>query len=263
MLSPFPGMDPYLEEPGLWPDVHHQLISVARERLNEQIAPKYFARLEERVYIADEDDPDRKWVVPDIHIAERRGRAGPAPASGAAILDVVEPVRIRSQIPPEIHEARIEIRDRGDRTIVAVIEVVSPANKIGGTRGRESFERKRTEIMASASHWVEIDLLRGGSALTPRWGLRPHHYLVHVSRVEDRPDGLAWPIALSQTLPVVPIPLRRGDPDAQLDLQDVLATSYRRASYEFEIDYAKPPVPPLEDTWAEWADRLLREKELR
>jgi hypothetical protein len=27
MPSPFPGMDPYLEAPELWPDVHHRLIS--------------------------------------------------------------------------------------------------------------------------------------------------------------------------------------------------------------------------------------------
>ena len=26
MPSPFPGMDPYLENPGLWPVVHHRLI---------------------------------------------------------------------------------------------------------------------------------------------------------------------------------------------------------------------------------------------
>ena len=34
MPSPFPGMDPYLEEPGLWPDVHHELISGTRALLN-------------------------------------------------------------------------------------------------------------------------------------------------------------------------------------------------------------------------------------
>ncbi len=27
MLSPFPGMDPYLEHPQLWPEVHHLLLS--------------------------------------------------------------------------------------------------------------------------------------------------------------------------------------------------------------------------------------------
>ena len=35
MPSPFPGMDPYLEDAGLWPDVHHELISTARHILTE------------------------------------------------------------------------------------------------------------------------------------------------------------------------------------------------------------------------------------
>jgi hypothetical protein len=51
MPSPFPGMDPFLEDPGLWPDVHHELISVARELLGGSIRPKYHVRIEERVYV--------------------------------------------------------------------------------------------------------------------------------------------------------------------------------------------------------------------
>ena len=30
MPSPFPGMDPYLEDPHGWPDVHHEVISGIR-----------------------------------------------------------------------------------------------------------------------------------------------------------------------------------------------------------------------------------------
>ena len=65
MPSPFPGMDPYLEEPGLWPDVHHNLITFAARFLTQQLRPKYYARVEERVYISDENDPGRRVIVPD------------------------------------------------------------------------------------------------------------------------------------------------------------------------------------------------------
>ena len=51
MQSPFPGMDPYLEEPSLWPDVHHGLISEMQAVLNRQLRPQYHVRVEERVYI--------------------------------------------------------------------------------------------------------------------------------------------------------------------------------------------------------------------
>ncbi len=49
MPSPFPGMDPYLEERSLWPDMHSSLISYIREALQPQLRPKYIARIGERV----------------------------------------------------------------------------------------------------------------------------------------------------------------------------------------------------------------------
>jgi hypothetical protein len=221
MPSPFPGTDLYLEEPGLWPDVHHELISVSREMLNRQLRPKYHVRVEERVYISDENDQD------------------------------------------EIHEARLEVIDRAQRLVVTVIEVLSPTNKVAGSRGRASYEEKRSEVMISPSHFVEIDLLRSGVAMFARETLPPHDYLAHISRKDRRPKGLLWPILLTQRLPVIPIPLKPPDPDAPLDLQEVLSTAYDRAAYDLEIDYGKAPVPPLDESSSKWADDLLRAKGLR
>jgi hypothetical protein len=65
-------MDPYLEDPSLWPDVHHELLFVARERLNRQLRPQYHVRVEERVYISDENDPGRKAIIPEV--AQKRGQ---------------------------------------------------------------------------------------------------------------------------------------------------------------------------------------------
>jgi hypothetical protein len=51
MPSPFSGMDPYLETPEIWPDVHHEKISEIRAALNPRLTPRYVARVELRVYI--------------------------------------------------------------------------------------------------------------------------------------------------------------------------------------------------------------------
>lgn len=53
MPSPFPGMDPYLEEPGLWLDAHHELMSVMRELMMRRLTEGPAA---ERNHVADSPD---------------------------------------------------------------------------------------------------------------------------------------------------------------------------------------------------------------
>jgi hypothetical protein len=263
MPSPFPGMDPYLEDPGLWPDVHHELISGIRERLNRLIRPKYVARVEERIYVSDEEDPGRSVLVPDVRVNERVGRGNGGAGPSGPVVAVDEPLVVTTLIEEEIHESRVEILETLTREVVTVIEVVSPANKVGGARGRESYQRKRRAVMTSPCHWVEIDLLRRGLPTFSRELLPPCEYVVHVSRVEQRPRGRVWPVRLTSRLPVVGIPLRGGDPDAALELQEVLNTCYDRAAYDVSIDYRHEPDPPLPPELAAWADQLLRERGLR
>ncbi|MDB5332530.1 MAG: hypothetical protein JWP03_3681 [Phycisphaerales bacterium] len=263
MPSPFPGMDPYLEEPGLWPDVHHELISSARHILTEQLRPRYSVRIEDRVYISDERDPGRRVIIPDLRIVQRPGpRRPPEPASPRATA-VAEPLQATTLIQDEIRESRVEIIDRSQRVVVTVIEILSPANKIMGSRGRDSYEQKRNEVMYSPSHFVEIDLLRSGEGFPPQEALPAHDYTVHVSRVQHRPHGTVWPIRLEEHLPTIKIPLRGDDPETELDLQAVLDAAYDGAAYDLEIDYRAQPVPTLSEGQAQWADALLREKRQR
>ena len=56
MNSPFPGMDPYLEHPALWPDAHNRLISALADYLGERVAPRYYVGLERRTYLLKSDD---------------------------------------------------------------------------------------------------------------------------------------------------------------------------------------------------------------
>jgi hypothetical protein len=65
--SPFPGMDPYLEAPSIWPDVHTTLMCIVGEQLTPQLAPKYLAELETRVVI-DRLDDDAQSMLPDASV---------------------------------------------------------------------------------------------------------------------------------------------------------------------------------------------------
>jgi len=67
MPSPFPGMDPYLEHPGLWPGVHQGLIANARAALNSLLPAPYIADIGERLYVVE---PERS-IYPDVVSVER------------------------------------------------------------------------------------------------------------------------------------------------------------------------------------------------
>ena len=263
MPSPFPGMDPYLEDPAGWPNLHLNLVAEINATLNRDLRPKYFARAEERVYVSDLDDPGRRVIAPDVRIltspAGRDQRPAP-PTGGAAVAD---PIVATTWLEEEIREPRVEIIDAAQRRVVTVIEVVSPANKVPGSRGRDSYRKKRADVMASKTHWVEVDLLREGQPILVKEVLPPADYLVHVSPAARRPSGLIWPILLPQRLPVIQIPLQESDPSYGLDLQRILDTVYDRSSYDLSIDYTADPRPPLPEQYAEWSRRLLCEKGLR
>src|SRR5437588_11017414 len=164
MPSPFPGMDPYLEDSGLWPDVHNSFLVAARELLTQGVRPKYFVRLEERIYVSGDDDPGRPVLIPDLRIGDRPEFAGlelsAAPIDGVA---VAEPETFVTLLDQEIHEPRMEVVDRETHQVITVIELLSPSNKVLGSEGRRSYQEKRDEVLHSPSHWVEIDLLRTGA----------------------------------------------------------------------------------------------------
>ena len=56
MPSPFPGMNPCLEHPELWSQVHTRLIVALADSLSPQLRPKYFVAIEERIYQTDGED---------------------------------------------------------------------------------------------------------------------------------------------------------------------------------------------------------------
>lgn len=49
MSSPFPGMDPYIEDPDIWSDFHSNMAPEIQAQLNRTIRPRYVARLVPRV----------------------------------------------------------------------------------------------------------------------------------------------------------------------------------------------------------------------
>ena len=158
MPSPFPGMDPYLEDPVLWPGVHHHLISALANALNTALPPNYVADVGERLYVVT---PPRS-IFPDVSVLRRVAPARvEADRGGAAVADGA-PWVVSAQ-PEEVREPFIEIIAlAANRSVVTGIEVLSPANKRAGSEGRDLYLAKQRQFLHSASNLVEFDLLRAG-----------------------------------------------------------------------------------------------------
>src|SRR3954465_6253736 len=78
MPSPFPGMNPYLEQDDSWHDFHERFLPLVAERLGAQVQPNYIVEIDEHIYIHELPKEPRRFL----------GRAdlaiGPTPHPGPA-----------------------------------------------------------------------------------------------------------------------------------------------------------------------------------
>ena len=266
MPSPFPGMDPYLEHPALWPGVHQGLITYTRAELNALLPPHYVADIGERLYVVQAE----RDIYPDVVVLEQPFAQTPT-EQGAMEIAVAasDPPWVLTVKPQEIREVYIEILSVADQScVVTVIEVLSPSNKIAGSEGRQLYLTKQREILSSQTHLIEIDLLRQGkhTVAPPREMLLRKgkwDYLVCLHRSGQRGRYEVWAIMLRQRLPRIHIPLQDGDPDIVLDLQAVFNRCYDEGAYSRRLNYRSELPIPLKGNDAQWADALLRERGLR
>jgi Protein of unknown function (DUF4058) len=261
MPNPFPGMNPYLESPDFWPQVHHLLISNIFESLVPQLLPKYIVDIEKRIYqISGENS--LLVGIPDVTVQRSKSQTNPTSSNVAVATPPVTALRVRLPVPVEFREAYLEVRDTETREVVTVIEVLSPANKRSG-KGREMYEEKREKVFGSRTNLVEIDLLRSYQPMPVFGNEIDASYRILVSRANQKPLADLYLFNLPDMIPAFPLPLRPGDAEVIVDLQALLNGVYDRAAYDFRIDYTATPIPPLLEADAAWADSLLRDKGLR
>jgi len=254
----FPGMDPYLERPVLWPGLHNRFVIYLANALRPRLRPRYVASVQARVYV---EFPPRQ-IVPDVAVRKlpRPGQAGP---SAVAEIDEAEIVEVPGV---EVDEAYLQIIDlESEQRVVTVIEVLSPSNKTVGP-GRDLYLQKQREVLASDAHLVEIDLLRTGqhTLSVPEEIARsgpPYDYLVCINRAQaTRWTYDLYRRRLRDRLPRIGIPLAGDDADAPVDLQAVLAQTYEDGDYRDRIDYSTSCQPPLSAEDQQWANETIESK---
>jgi hypothetical protein len=253
-------MDPYLEQPELWPNVHSSLIIAMRDDLAPRLRPRYYVSVEERTYITE--PPELAFSGrPDLSINRQ-----PTPANAALVGPAedrsVQVIRVELPLPDLIRETYLEVRSTATGALITAIELLSPTNKRPG-KGRTLYRRKRSRLLDSNSHLVEIDLLRAGKTFPMRGAGPQTHYRILLSRAERRPQADLLPFNVRQPIPSFYLPLVPGDPEPVVDLNRLLHELYDRAGYDLRLNYRTEPDPALNQADSIWADALLRAAGLR
>ncbi len=257
MAMPFPGMDPYLENPILWTGVHSRLINAISSQIAPALRPRYVVSIEERVVI----DLPLHQRVPDLWIQKTSSTARPGVAAPSIALAEATVMELADDT---IREPYIEILDRfQDLKVVTVLELLSPINKTNGP-GRDQFMKKRSATLNSFTHLVEIDLLRRGERPckfneAQLSTLGDFDYLISINRSHgDQYEASRTRFEfiarkLREPLPTFGLPLVPPDPDVALDLQAALERVYEEGSYMLRIPHEQPCLPSLSTSDQQWA----------
>ncbi|MBD1856989.1 MULTISPECIES: DUF4058 family protein [Leptolyngbya] len=252
MTSPFPGMNPFLEDPEFWSAVHNRLIVAIADDLVDHLSEKYRVEIEKRTYFSN-DDESLLVGIPDVSVVT--GKVESTASTAQSSLSVL-PEKVTVPILEEVNERYLEIREVATGTVVTVLEILSPKNKRSG-EGRIAYERKRNQVLASATNLVEIDLLRGGKPF-PIASQHLGDYRILICRGNERPRCDLYAFGLRQPIPTIPIPLVPGEAEPMLDLQSLLHRVYDKGRYQLAIDYTRPLQPKLSEADGQWVETLLR-----
>ena len=319
MPIPFPGMNPYLEHPDLWPTVHRRFIKSLADHLNRHLSPIYQVKICERRYqVSGEDSlvvgsPGFSWRTdsdindersasvlspdqspnlspessqsdrnatpveprPDIRnesvafsspirqatpLHARSFTSGPVPipseqASPQTPLPSRQkrPISVLVPVPQKIYETYLEIVDTAGE-VVTIVEALSPKKKRPG-RGRSLYERQRETIFGSASHFVEIDLLRGWD---PSFIYGPDEagdYRILISRSEQRPRAQLYTWNVTEPIPDISLPLS-GQDELPLSLKPIVDEACDRT--DLLVNYQQSPLPPLRFEETLWLENFLQ-----
>jgi hypothetical protein len=265
MRNPFPGMNPYWEDPTLWGGVHHLLMSALHQQLNQRLPAGYIALVEEREIYEKPHFTRLSLSAVGTTPAWFPSRSGGNLKEGGKRIS--EGGKRISHEPVDwapLTEPFLQIFSvcNKQRLLVAVIELLSPANKTPNSEGRRRYLQKQHDLLRSTAHLLEIDLLHYGehTVFLPREALLRERaawdYLIALHRAgESRYAGEVWFVRLSERLPRVRVPLLPEDPEVVIDLQDAVDTVYAQGRYHELLDYTAEP--PLSDELRAWVRECL------
>src|SRR5262249_40816212 len=124
MPSPFPGMNPYLEQSDTWRDFHQSFLIHARDSLSAEVGPNYLVKVEVRLLLHERSAEERRFIgIGDLGVsATGEHTASAAAAPKAPVVLQLPAVEVEKHLS-------LEIRDHRNRRVITVVELLSPSNK--------------------------------------------------------------------------------------------------------------------------------------
>jgi hypothetical protein len=156
----------------------------------------------------------------------------------------------------EEHDTYIQILHRPGRSLVAVLDLLSPENK--EEPGLSIYTAKRDVIVRHHVHLVEVDFLRGGQRPPLQQDYPPGDYYALIAHADQRPHAQVYTWGIRQRLPALPILLLGSDPAVWVDLAAVFTTTFDRCRYARSIDYSIPPTAVAEAD-RQWAVQVAQQ----
>lgn len=271
-------MNPYLEHPDLWPNVHQKMIAALADTLTKQLPSGYRVKLRERRYrVSGEDSlvvgsPGLNWGQNHIDETSSQLFEQPSHWSDSAQVDQIspqpadeptsehhscltqkQPIAVLIPVPQKIYETYLEIATTSGE-IVTIVEALSPKKKRPG-RGRTLYERHREAIFGSSIHFVEIDLLRGWEPPSIYGPDEAGDYRILISRSEQRPRAELYTWTVAEPIPQIVLPLQAQD-ELAFCLKPVVDLACDRT--DLLVNYQQAPLPPLRHQENVWLEGFLQ-----
>jgi hypothetical protein len=217
MPSPFPGMDPYLEDSTLWPSFHHQLVNCLYQILIPGLVDRYRVRPGERCYAPEH--PNFSSQVHEEYLEIRQRSDGQL----ITLIDLVSPANKITTVGRKAYlDKRAEARQSNSNLVE--IDVVLQGQPL-------------------------LDYSRDG---LPYWD-----YAVTVTRSTQPERYEIYTATLRKRLPRFRLPLAADDRDSVLDLHAAAARAYEQGNFAARIDYRHEPPIRLHDDDRKWFGELL------
>jgi len=276
MQNPYPGINPHLnsrlqQQGGGWRGFHTRFLAHFYTFLENHLPENYLVAPEEAlqigVYEHESDSVQTQNTVPDLLI-RRDPQSQPSTATPVAGSLSTPTFTLDLKLPEEKPLTALVIYREGSTQMLPVtrIELLSPANKSGGSHYR-SYMTKRTSTLAADIRLIEIDLLHEQPPLlevipdyrTGEPDSYPYHVLVSNPSPSSNQKGktLVYGWYVQDRLPTIPIPLFEDD-QIVADLNPLYQETVNERFLQAVVDYNE--LPEKFDTYQERDQQFIREK---